>query len=85
MRHLYRGFNTASASERLGSGLPIAYERLGSIELNNSSYFQNISFNREVASFNGSQVDRHGGVWVKNVLMFSAVHGISRTLYFWTP
>ena len=33
VRHLYRGFNTASTSERMGSGLPSAYERLGSREL----------------------------------------------------
>ena len=35
MRHLFIGFNTASACERLGSGLPSACERLGSIGLTN--------------------------------------------------
>ena len=31
VRHLFIGFNTASACKRLGSGLPSACERLGSI------------------------------------------------------
>ena len=39
-RHLYRGFNTASATERLGSGLPSAYECLGSRELKQFYYWR---------------------------------------------